>query len=254
MKCRSRNRTVELVPTLERRLAGYALTAAAAGISIAVRPADAKIVYTATNLTFVDQSFAVDVNNDGTSDFVFQFRYGTDHYLSAAGVRGNAVVSGGQQNIRGVAHAVAAALAQGAVIGSVDKFIPTPQVMGAVYYNSDGGQTAFYGNLTNKGIVYLGLRFRIRGQEHYGWARLSVSIPFGSGNLMYPAITAHLTGYAYETVADRPILAGKTTGNEDVWATSYSAPSPNTPGQMAGLGVLALGSSGLAVWRRKEWA
>jgi hypothetical protein len=56
-------------------------------------------------------------------------------------------------------------------------------------------------NVTNH---YLGIRFKINGQAHYGWARLTVlEGRFG------PIIT--LTGYAYESVAGAPIVAGQTT-------------------------------------------
>ena len=48
---------------------------------------------------------------------------------------------------------------------------------------------------------YLGLEFRIKGKRHYGWARVS----FISGYYT-------LTGYAYETIPNKPIITGKTHG------------------------------------------
>jgi hypothetical protein len=49
---------------------------------------------------------------------------------------------------------------------------------------------------------YLGLRFIVNGQVHYGWARVSVET--------FREVT--LTGYAYETVPNKPIITGKTKG------------------------------------------
>lgn len=57
-------------------------------------------------------------------------------------------------------------------------------------------------DVTNR---YLGFKFQLNGQAHYGWARLSVTAgKFG------PVVT--LTGYAYETVAGHAIYAGQTSG------------------------------------------
>jgi hypothetical protein len=243
-----------LSESIHQQLNMYALSAGAAGVSLMAlaQPSEAKIVYTAANKKFVNHSFAIDLNHDGKNDFVFQFRYGTDHYLSVSGARkGNAAAWGGQQTIRGVARAVAGVLPKGAVIGKADKFVGTPQVLGAVYYNSDGVQTYFYGKWTNAGTLYLGLQFNIKGQKHYGWARLNITIPNGSGNLQYPPITAQLTGFAYETIANKPIVAGQTKGPEDVVEESNASLTAPTP-KPATLGLLALGSPGLSIWRREE--
>jgi hypothetical protein len=95
---------------------------------------------------------------------------------------------------------------------------------------------------------YVGLQFLIEGRKHYGWARVAVSLVNG-------AIEAVLTGYAYETVPNTPIVAGKTTGPDvvtlapDVRAnetnTSDAAIAPFAPS----LGRLAQGASGIPSWR-----
>jgi hypothetical protein len=82
------------------------------------------------------------------------------------------------------------------------------------------------------------LQFMIKGKKHFGWARLSVS------RAPYQVV---LTGYAYETIANKPIVAGKTEGLEE--ASALPATSNEQP---ASLGVLATGSSALSIWRRKE--
>ena len=56
---------------------------------------------------------------------------------------------------------------------------------------------------------YLGFKFQIKGKIHYGWARLNVT---GSG---LGTIVATMTGYAYETIPNKAIVAGRTKGTED---------------------------------------
>ncbi len=61
-------------------------------------------------------------------------------------------------------------------------------------------------------------------------------------------MTATISGYAHETLANKPILAG----------TAASAMSEGqVPGEIQGregasLGMLALGADGLPLWRREE--
>lgn len=56
---------------------------------------------------------------------------------------------------------------------------------------------------------YLGLKFVVHGKVHYGWARLSVRL---GHDRQLEDVSGTLTGYAYETVPNKPIIAGKTTG------------------------------------------
>ena len=77
---------------------------------------------------------------------------------------------------------------------------------------------------------YLGLKFFVQAKAHYGWARLSVEIlkSIGPGG----RIKATLTGYAYETIPNKPIIAGKTKG-PDVIAVQPEA----VPGSLGGLAL-----------------
>jgi hypothetical protein len=107
------------------------------------------------------------------------------------------------------------------------------------------------GNWLNggKGVKnrYLGLKFKINGHFHFGWARLTVTI-------VKTVLTATLTGYAYETIPNKSIIAGKTRGPDDASVeASNKALTVLTP-IPATLGALALGSPGLSVWRREESA
>ncbi len=91
---------------------------------------------------------------------------------------------------------------------------------------------------------YLGVRFRINGRTHYGWARLNVAVNIDN------EITATLTGYAYETIPNKPIGAGVTKGPDaDQPAPASLQPvSPKPPS----LGALALGAPALSIWRRED--
>jgi hypothetical protein len=107
---------------------------------------------------------------------------------------------------------------------------------------SDGADRA--GRWVNVRSRYLGLKFRIKGKVHYGWARLNVTV----GN---SRITSTLTGYAFETIPNKPIVTGATKGPDDIEPTASLNPPASEP---ATLGALAMGAPGLAIWRRKETA
>jgi hypothetical protein len=75
---------------------------------------------------------------------------------------------------------------------------------------------------------YVGLKFLVKGKVHDGWARLNVSaskLPF----------KATLTGYAYETIPGKGIIAGQTKEKDD----------PQGPS----LGALAAGANALQTWK-----
>jgi len=100
---------------------------------------------------------------------------------------------------------------------------------------------------------YLGLKLKINGEFHYGWARFTVK--FHGGPPAERTWEAHLTGYAYETVADKSILAGQTKSSDNGSdnGSESDASLRRTPDaiQLAALGKLALGSDGIAFWRRE---
>jgi hypothetical protein len=83
------------------------------------------------------------------------------------------------------------------------------------------------------------MKFLVHGEAHYGWARLDVSFKKRRYNLRYQEV---LTGYAYETVPNKPIITGKTKGPDVVTV------------QPASLGHLANGASAITAWRMKQVA
>jgi hypothetical protein len=64
---------------------------------------------------------------------------------------------------------------------------------------------------------------------------------------------AKLTGYAYETIPNKPIITGETEGPEEGSVDEANPATLNEPiPKPASLGMLAMGSPGLSIWRREE--
>jgi len=187
---------------------------------LALTPAaEAKIVYHHVHRVIgPGHNYSLDLNHDKIIDFNIQNSYVHDQtrlgdFLDAAPVAGNAV-AGTYFGDSGTTDAYA--LRRGALIGPKKPFHGF--IMASAY---DGKEHGEWVNVSNR---YLGLKFKVKGRIHHGWARLNVVDN-------YPRITATLTGYAYETVPNKPIVAGNTKGPDDV---------PLAP---AGLGRLAQGSA-----------
>jgi len=255
-----------LNPNLSRRLLAYATAAGAAGVGALAlaKPAEAKIVYTRVIIPLGHGATALDLNNDGIADFGFcngsfydagpssssscalarrRERNSSDkrrppspfgQWLSVfpakAKIHANRIW--GTSTWRG--GAAAAPLAAGFDVGPKLKFAPGARIMAT--WGSSSGSPHYGGPWKNGAHTYLGLRFVISGQVHYGWARLNVHAD-DSG------VTATLTGYAYETVPNRPIVTGKRRGANEMGEGSQSAGSPTSSPSAAGLGRLARGAA-----------
>jgi hypothetical protein len=201
---------------LLKRLNGYALAAGAAGVGVmaCAPPLHAEIVYTPVNVSLFAGGpfYALDLNADGVTDFEFRDLrlFGSGAYLY---VKFNSVmVSLGQFPY---------ALPAGARIGGSRRFAPGDFPNGRVIENvNQSSSIGYWGNVANH---YLGLKFQINGQTHYGWVRMSLQVKVQKP----PALRVRITGYAYETVANKGLLAGQTTG----------------PDAKGSLGSLALGSA-----------
>jgi hypothetical protein len=253
-------KTANLSDSVQQQLNKYALAAGAAGVGMLVlgHPAEAKIVYTPadTNIT-PDHTIPLDLNHDGIVDFGFKDvyqrsrTYGFDH----SGIL--SVLPANQANkIEGFSRVnghYASALRSGASIGANARFTTGPNRMEEAFIDTGRDPETngtCDGTWPSSASRYLGLQFLINGEVHFGWARLNVACK----NLHVVAI---LTGYAYETVPNKPIIAGQTTGSTRSDEESsvgpdaaLTAPAPKP----APLGLLALGSHGLSIWRREESA
>jgi hypothetical protein len=265
-------KAADLPDSLHQRLAMYALAASAAGVSLLAlaQPADAKIIYTPANVLLDGKPFPLDLNHDGIVDF-FLFRY-HEHTSTFAndllachrpfvGDRTFCASSTGATNslnairvIESMGRSWATALHRGAKIQRGDRFRNRIAVTLGQVKDLILSTPRWYGPWFNggKGVTdrYLGIKFKIRPSEthfHYGWARISVTT-------MSYGFTATLTGYAYETIPSKSIIAGQTKITLDDptnrLGASLTKPIPDTS-QPASLGVLALGARGIPV-RRKQ--
>ena len=239
--------TTPLSEALQLRLNAYALAATAAGVGMLAlaQPAEGRIIYTPAHRTIKTHDVVhLDLNHDRIEDFLISNHSfcttdicgRTLRVLPAAG--GNQVV--GAKGIGGPFYAYA--LKRGAKIGPTQPF--SGKLMAA-----SGTEYGSVGQWFNVSDRYLGLKFAIKGKVHFGWARVTVTTS-------RKTFTATLTGYAYETIPNKSIIAGKTKGPDDevggkqVNATSLAAPVPAPQT----LGMLALGAPGVLLWRRKESA
>jgi hypothetical protein len=198
----------QLSEPLNRCLSQYALAAGAAGVGLLAlaQPTEAKVVYTKTHqlLHGLRHSLDLDLNNDGRSDFRLAIEVAVGSY--GAGFLAVFPLSNSVRvNSKG-----AAAYPAGVRIGPKDRYYRPPKTI----YGTLMEYGCFYksrcrsdGNWLKVENQYLGLAFVIDGKTHYGWARISATtVP------PYNHPSARLTGYAYETIPNKPIITGKTKG------------------------------------------
>ena len=232
----------KLSESLHRQLNAYALAASTAGVSMLAlaKPAEAKIVYTPAHEKITN--FHLDLNHDGVTDFLLQT---TSRFSMATAIFALYVSPLYEQNEVWREVNYATALPAGVRIGA--GFPRGGRIMIHNTYTIINLSTKFHGPWANsgKGIRdrYLGLKFLISGKTHFGWARFNI-VPGHSGYM-----TCTLTGYAYETIPSKPIIAGKTKGPDDGEPTALF--NTHTPEPVT-LAKLALGAPTLAIWRREE--
>jgi hypothetical protein len=235
----------------QHRLASYVLAAGTTGVSLLVtsQPSEAEVVYTpAHHSVGQDQAFAIDLNHDGVTDFRLENALRHNSGYRGAQLQVNAFATGGVVGIRSFARALSA----GDVIGPHSPFRGGDEPMAFEIWLY-GESTYSFGSWFNASSRYLGFRFKIDGQVHYGWARISTR------STNHFKIWAELTGYAYETEPNAPIVAGNTgSGNNDGENTTAGGPGPihriseSRPLAAPTLAALSLGADGLSIWRREE--
>lgn len=252
---RSAKKTYNFSSSINPLMGAYTVAAGIAGVTLLAmaQPSEAEIVYTPANQNIGHNgSYKLDLNHDGISDFVLAERgvplsFGTFQSFAVSAQRGNQVNC--PSSFCASSFDIAAALSEGTEIGSnnhrhgwMGRVVPMAfeefwAKNGSMYYGLE------WANVSNR---YLGLEFEIDGETHFGWARLSVTFHGKAGGIR--TWETHLSGYAYETVADQSILAAQTVEAEDAKS------SPISPAffPAKSLGALALGAQGLALWRREE--
>lgn len=144
---------------------------------------------------------AIDLDDDGNADYTLRILSGQQHgagFLDPAG--DNQYVNNPNNNPFG------APLESGAQIGGVESQVWKGLLVYPNGYNYLGTTTTFGktleeggGGWTGKTDKYLGLKFKIGSNVHYGWARLDAR----DDSRMYT-----LKDFAYESTPDTPIHAG----------------------------------------------
>jgi hypothetical protein len=254
-------RVSNLSQSAHKHLTSYTLAATAAGVSLLAltAPSEAEIVYTPANGTITrDGSYAIDLNHDGIVDFVILekvLKQSPNTSFQSLGVQPGA---NNQADCRypfcgSTGGVYAGALSLGNEIGPSSAqhgWSGEPKQMAAEIRS--GTFLTYLGDFRYARGAYLGLRFQINGETHFGWARLTVR--FLGGLPKDRTWEAHITGYAYETVADKAIKAGE-TGEDAAMSLDSTRPgaiSVSRVQQQAPLGTLALGAEGIALLRRQE--
>jgi hypothetical protein len=221
---------------LNRSLTAYALVAGAAGVSAVAMGQSADdntIVYTPANIPFYGSRRAnfkipLDLNQDGITDITIWaggsgFSLGTASISYYDGTAGWYAPAG--------AGGIKRPLTKGMEIGSVKGFSPNGILIRSVLSHSGRREKhGCVGNFKDR-TAYLGIRFPISGETHYGWVLLSTACAYGSGD-----VSGTVEGYAYNTVANQPIGAGQMQSKN---ASKQEAAIPGA------LEMLSLGAAGL---------
>ena len=214
----------ELSDSVHHRLNLYALAVSAAGVGALAlaHPAQARIIYTPADMPIANHSMVV-FQFGGTTKAQFSFVIQT--YESPGGSAGSfqlSVFPAGRNRIWGTAE-YASALGSGVRVGQNDKkFQAGHDLMERVRWHCCRPlSSTTWGQWGKVSQGYLGLKLFLRGKPHYGWARISMRD------------RSTLTGYAYETIPNKPIITGKTKGPDVITAQPNGAPGS--------LGHLALG-------------
>lgn len=204
--------------SLKKRLKAYSMTAGA--IAAGATSVNAQIDYTDLDPDAVaggTDTVYLDLNNDGTDDFVFIANAGT-YGSGAFNVYQNFAIALNDNAINGSAtssYLYPYAVPMNDVIDGNLTFNGGSnfQTLGWDYFAAGATSAAYtYGNIrVGSGDVYIGLSLDAAGNTHYGWARVSLDL---GGTLT-------LKDYAYEQTACLGIEAGATTGG----LTPTAAPS-----------------------------
>ena len=201
----------KLSDSLHLRLNTYALAASTAGVGMLAlaQTVDAKIVHTPVYEkippTFGWIWFPISLTNNGVYDGAFA---NVDTFS----------IKQLWFDAYGGAGFIMGPLSAGRTIGPKGPFEGSGRMADA-YSKCEGP----WGDVHDR---YLGLEFQIKGKIHYGWVRMNVTCHTH-------VVHATITGYAYETIPNKAIIAGKTKGRDVVTVQPNAVPGS--------LGRLALG-------------
>lgn len=229
------SRSANVNSKLEQSLLSYAAVAAAAGVSLLAlsTPSAAEVIFTPAHRTIkMNGTGALDLNNDGTVDFKVTAAFFNSNQWPHGSVNISAI---GSNEFVIDSKGFAAVLSPGNPISSAAALQGgTAEMVGANLVSL----THFYTYCSYRGPWrsvpnrFVGLALNVAGQKHFGWARFTVLGGCAGTDVL-------LSGYAYETIPNQPILAGQKSGSDTASVQGVqSAPRAGT------LGHLALGAAG----------
>jgi hypothetical protein len=258
---RQKREPARLTGKLDARLLTYAIAATAAGVGMmTATPAEGEVVAHPANISVPYNGGVVqfDINGDGQMDFGLSWGtdkgprhkvrrqtcstdclpgFSSDTKVIPAQAANEIWQTGKKAGFAGEGSVYcAAALGPGRRVGPSAAFKgPGTRAMYWRYENPiSGANTACPWN--SESPRYLGVKFvDTKGNLHYGWVRVSIS----------GGVT--ITGYAYETVPNKIITTGVTTGAADDARLMEPTDSLAPGSAPASLGMLALGARGW--WR-----
>ncbi|NQY08611.1 MAG: T9SS type A sorting domain-containing protein [Flavobacteriales bacterium] len=205
------------------KLKNYGLVAAAVAAAGSVQ---ATIVHTDVNpdvvLSTDGDNFRIDLNDDGTDDFNISFEFLSNKYNDVGFQNQNsanyyAFKTG--PDYSGKTKEWVSAISYGDPIDSTAIYnwgtepytglndnVGWEQVVGNAFPNPYG--------LFNDKTAYIGVKFLVDGQNHFGWIQVTMSDE-------YATTTIH--DFAYESCYDVSIIAGQTTGGCDPVSVAENA-------------------------------
>jgi hypothetical protein len=250
-----------LPAALDHRLNAYALAARAAGVALlACSPADSATVCKKVDVSLVKtDTFSLNPENLQIAPFNLVETYNDLSSLSACcwGDRGFIIPNSiGAAELLGAGD-LPADVAFGAKIGPEGRF-GKGRSYGLLFtfgYDWGGTYRHHQGNFQLKKTNYIGFKFSVSGEHHYGWVRLSVTFDQGGDGKVG---TMHISSFGYETTPNTAVHAGqcssqpvlRSPASSEQKARRNSVRNARTARPPASLGELAAGSSGMRVWRR----
>lgn len=199
-----------------KRRAAYSLAAGAAACT-AGASTEAAVVWSGPQNIAVNQGFSSNFNldGDGFDDITLKnYVFGGGNYQGATVIFGPGKLVGFQPGLAYVSALTAGAPINAGTLG--------PTFFGSMAYGAVNPNAQF----NNATDAFVGLSFPAGGNTYYGWLRVDVNNAAG---------TLLVKDWAYESTAGAGIAAG-----------AGIVPEPGT------LGLLAAGSAGVAMLRRRK--